>query len=96
MALSKSIAVMGAAVAAVLGGALARRDDEFDRAIEARADPFDLKSFYLGSPRRPDRGRSITARDRSRYMPHIGAKERARHARKPDGPMHKLPPLFRA
>lgn len=24
----------------------------------------------------------------SRYMPHIGAKERARHAGKPDGPMH--------
>ena len=25
---------------------------------------------------------------RTRYMPHIGAKERARHAGRPDGPMH--------
>lgn len=25
---------------------------------------------------------------RSKYTPHIGAKERARHAGKPDGPMH--------
>jgi hypothetical protein len=31
---------------------------------------------------------------RSRWMPHIGDKERARHAGKPDGLMHKAPPLF--
>ena len=29
----------------------------------------------------------------SRYMPHIGAKERARHAGKPDGVMHAVPPI---
>lgn len=29
----------------------------------------------------------------SRYMPHIGAKERARHAGKPDGVMHAAPPI---
>lgn len=28
-----------------------------------------------------------------RYMPHIGAKERARHAGKPDGVMHAAPPI---
>lgn len=28
---------------------------------------------------------------RSKRMPHIGAKERARHAGKPDGPMHRTP-----
>lgn len=26
-------------------------------------------------------------------MPHIGAKERARHAGKPDGMMHAVPPI---
>lgn len=30
---------------------------------------------------------------RSRHMPHIGAKERARHAGKPDGVMHAVPPI---
>ena len=29
----------------------------------------------------------------SRYMPHIGTKERARHAGKPDGAMHAVPPI---
>ena len=33
------------------------------------------------------------ARKGSRYMPHIGAKERARHAGKPDGAMHGKGPL---
>lgn len=28
---------------------------------------------------------------RSKYMPHIGAKEAARHAGKPDGKMHLSP-----
>lgn len=89
---------MVAAAALALSGAgmLHRRDDEGDRVIEARDDALGFKALYLGSPRRPDRHRSISAQDRSRYMPHIGAKERARHAGKPDGPMHKLPPLFRA
>lgn len=31
----------------------------------------------------------------SNRMAHIGAKERARHAGKPDGPLHGLPLLFR-
>lgn len=29
----------------------------------------------------------------SRYVPHIGAKERARHAGEPDGVMHAAPPI---
>lgn len=33
------------------------------------------------------RTRSATA-GRSKYMPHLGTKERARHAGKPDGLMH--------
>lgn len=31
-----------------------------------------------------------------RYMPHIGAKERARHAGKPDGAMHGQGPIHKA
>lgn len=31
----------------------------------------------------------------SKYMPHTGSKERARHAGNPDGAMHGLPPLHR-
>lgn len=49
-------------------------------------------------PPPPKKAKSTThtySRIRGR-MPHIGAKERARHAGKPDGPMHGLPPLFRA
>lgn len=40
------------------------------------------RRFLGGFRTRQDR------RGRSKYMPHIGAKERARHAGKPDGPMH--------
>lgn len=39
---------------------------------------------------------SFAARASRGRMPHIGAKERARHAGKPDGPMHGLPPRHRA
>lgn len=41
------------------------------------------------------RGRKYSGDTRSRYTPHIGAKERARHAGKPDGAMHGLPYLHR-
>lgn len=34
------------------------------------------------------RTRSLRA-GRSKYMPHLGVKERARHAGKPDGAMHR-------
>lgn len=33
---------------------------------------------------------------RTKRTPHIGAKERARHAGKPDGPMHRTPHEHRA
>ena len=46
------------------------------------ADPWHIGSIQ--KPRRP-----VTYHLRaSRYMPHIGAKERARHAGKPEGAMH--------
>jgi len=39
---------------------------------------------------------TYTAPPRSKRTPHIGAKERARHAGKPDGPMHRTPHEHRA
>ena len=56
----------------------------------------------LEGPPPPKRRRSIPVAPRplrdghigpSCYMPHIGAKERARHAGKPDGVMHAVPPI---
>lgn len=44
--------------------------------------------------KRPARS-NFRPRRASNRTPHIGKKERARHAGKPDGAMHGLPPLFR-
>lgn len=54
-----------------------------------------LRAFEMKTQGHERRARSFTA-GRSKYTPHIGNKERARHAGKPDGPMHGLPLLRRA
>lgn len=55
------------------------------------SDPWRDADFGMRPARSALRPRRISNR-----MPHIGTKERARHAGKPDGPMHGLPLLFRA
>jgi hypothetical protein len=57
------------------------------QAIEAGPEPvrFRKRTVLRPTTYRPPRGR----------LPHLGAKERARHAGKPDGPMHGLPLLHR-
>lgn len=56
-------------------------------AIEAGPEPV--------RPRKRIRVESPVYRSPRGRLPHIGAKERARHAGKPDGPMHGLPLLHR-
>lgn len=74
------IGALGAMTAVLAAGAPPRYLDVIDAATHERPMNQATRSY------RPKA---------SRYMPHIGAKERARHAGKSDGPMHGLPPLFR-
>lgn len=55
---------------------------------QATDEMFELPNFHPTGRSEPVRARKNYRPRHSRYMPHIGAKERARHAGKPDGPMH--------
>lgn len=75
--------MIGSLVALAMAGSIAVTY----QALEAGPDPVRLRKR---SAARPTAYRSPRGR-----LPHIGAKERARHAGKPDGAMHGLPPLHR-
>lgn len=88
----KRLMLVGAAMAAASLAATRRVAGELAQGVDLLDFP-DL-GYLSGAARR--RGYSTLGRSydaRSRYMPHIGAKERARHAGKPDGVMHAVPPI---
>ena len=91
---------LGALAAMALGASVISRgpadeDREEIRVLSLPPDPFASEFIRAPRVRAASNSPSRVYGSRSRYMPHIGTKERARHAHKPDGPMHGLPPLFR-
>jgi len=80
----KTALIAGMAMAAMAGGLAIV---ESPRALEAGPEPI--------VPRKKPAATAHAPRKASKRMPHIGMKERARHAGKTDGSMHGLPPLHR-